>query len=359
MSRPTAAAVAFVAMAVLAGACSSGGDDTASAPETTVAEVSGAGSTGCAAAAAAEPDAERRVLVHDGVDREYDLSIPPGYDGTTPAPVIVDLHGFSSNAEQQSALSDLPAQAGARGYVVVTPQALEVDVPLTTGTIAATFWNIDPAAVLPGFEPADDLGFIDGVLDELSGELCIDPTSFYATGMSNGAGMTMALICGEDSRLAAAAPVAGANLVGTCEPGQSTPVLAFHGDADPLILYEGGPAVGQDYVVEPAEDRMAALADSAGCDQDPVLSTPFDDIESRTWPGCPDGLEFELTTVVDGGHTWPGSALAFDSDVEVPAGQSDFIEGFDFSSVAGHQTDNIEATSMILDFFDSHSGAVG
>lgn len=126
--------------------------------------------------------------------------------------------------------------------------------------------------------------------------------------MSNGAGMTMALVCGPDTRFAAAAPVAGVNLVGSCEPERFIPLRAFHGDTDPLIPADGGQVVAQNYEVVAVQDRMQDLADLANC-TGPVLETPFDDIEQRSWSGCDVGVEFVLTTVLGGGHTWPGSDL--------------------------------------------------
>lgn len=338
----------------MAGACSTESDE----PGTDAGD--GAASTApvgdevadCSPPRAAEPGMQRLVFDHDGTTRYFDLSVPDSYDGTTPAPLILDLHGFSSNAAQETALTAMPGRAGERGYVVVTPEALEVPVPLTTGTIDTTFWNIDPAAVRPGFEPADDIGFLDGLLDQLQEDLCIDADREYVTGISNGAGMTMALICRNGSRFAAAAPVAGVNLVGTCEPGEPTPLIAFHGDADPLIPYQGGLAVGQDYQVSAVEDRVSTLAELAGCEPDPTVQTPFDDIVTRTWTGCPEGLDHELVTVVNGGHTWPGTII--DSGAVDESGGAEVIAGFDFASIAGHQTTNIEATESILDFFDTH-----
>jgi poly(3-hydroxybutyrate) depolymerase len=94
----------------------------------------------------------------------------------------------------------------------------------------------------------------------------------------------------------------------------------------------------------------------AGCGPDPVVATPFDDIETRTWGGCPTGFEVVLTTVLGGGHTWPGATLDLSADADAPAGQAEFLEGFDFAAVAGHQIRNIEAPGMILDFFDAHAG---
>ena len=353
-SRVIVALSGIAALAVLVAGCSDDATDSAEPVDTSTPN--------------AEPECVRgdasgiteRTIEHDGETRRYLLSLPDGLDAEATAPLVVDLHGFSSNAPQQSMLSGLAEAAGERGYVVVTPQALEVDVPLTTGSLRTTFWNIDPAAVQPGFDPADDSGFIDALLDEIVEEQCIDVDRLYVTGMSNGAGMTMALVCGDTTRFAAAAPVAGVNLVGTCDPGRPIPLNAIHGDADPLIPVDGGEVVGQDYQVVPVEDRMQQLAEGAGCAA-PELDTPFPDIEVRQWSGCDDGVEYVLTTVIGGGHTWPGSNLLGDPAAAdpstLPEGQAEFLDGFDFSGVAGTPTENLAATEQILDFFDRHGGA--
>lgn len=361
----------ILAVLLLAGACSSSPDEPAD--ETNESDSTGDGSDStsadaqaeCSPARPADAGAEEVSFDDDGTERSYLLTVPPEYDGIAPAPLVLDIHGFSSNAAQQSALTGMPQAAGERGYVVVTPQALEIDVPLTTGSITTTFWNIDPAAVREGFEPVDDLGFLDALLDDVVETLCIDTSREFVTGMSNGAGMTMALICGDDTRFAAAAPVAGVNLVGDCEPGKSIPLLTFHGDADPLIPYQGGLVVGQDYEVAGVEERVGELAIAAGCDPEPSAEQPFEDISTTTWSGCGTSSDDEtsydisLTTVLGGGHMWPGADLSAFDATETPEGQTEFIEGFDFSGVAGNPTTSIDATQQILDFFDTHSSASG
>lgn len=363
-------------MLLLAGACSN--DPGESADETNQPEsgdTDGGESTGddvpadCSPGRPAETGTEQLTFDDDGTERSYRLTVPPAYDGVTPAPLLLDMHGFSSSATQQSALTSMPEVAGGRGYVVVTPQALEIDVPLTTGSLTTTFWNIDPAAVREGFEPVDDLGFLEALLDEVGDTLCIDGSREFVTGMSNGAGMTMALTCGERSRFAAAAPVAGVNLVGDCDPGESVPLLAFHGDADPLIPYDGGLVVGQDYEVVGVEARVAELASAAGCDPEPTIEQPFNDITTATWSGCGSAdrgssdvagsYEIALSTVLGGGHMWPGADLSAFDATAAPEGQAEFIEGFDFTGVAGNPTTSIDASQQIVDFFDAQGSADG
>ncbi len=40
------------------------------------------------------PGNHRRRLVSGGQERIYDVHIPPGYDGSTALPLVLDFHGF-------------------------------------------------------------------------------------------------------------------------------------------------------------------------------------------------------------------------------------------------------------------------
>ena len=187
--------------------------------------------------------------------------------------------------------------------------------------------------------------------------------------MSNGAAMSMAMACTTDDRFAAIGPVAGAVFVSDCTADQLTPTLAIHGDADVLAPYDGGDTLGFDLGLPSAVDQLSELAALDGCAGEPTVETIGDDVEHRVWPGCVeegDGA-VELYTVLDGGHTWPGSALSAEAATADESGsggndsaegdQADAVEdtfGFDLEEILGTPTQTIDATELILDFFDRH-----
>ncbi|MDG1881686.1 MAG: hypothetical protein P8I92_05260, partial [Schleiferiaceae bacterium] len=37
-------------------------------------------------------------IIHEGGSRDYQLYIPPGYNGTDPLPVVFNFHGFDDDA---------------------------------------------------------------------------------------------------------------------------------------------------------------------------------------------------------------------------------------------------------------------
>ena len=66
-----------------------------------------------------------RSLNVDATTRDYLLSIPPAYDASKHAPVILNFHGLGSNKEQQALYSGMNQKAATEGYVVITPDASE------------------------------------------------------------------------------------------------------------------------------------------------------------------------------------------------------------------------------------------
>ncbi len=110
-----------------------------------------------------------------GLERTYRLTLPDPRP-SEPAPVILNLHGAGSNATEQDLYSDLAVRGPARGFVVVTPD----------GTGQPRQWNIVVTT------QADDVAFIDDLLEDVAKRACIDPSRTYSTGMSSGAAMSSA-----------------------------------------------------------------------------------------------------------------------------------------------------------------------
>jgi polyhydroxybutyrate depolymerase len=285
-------------------------------------------SSGCGRRATARTTTKHVVV--DGVDREYLLSIPAGYDPSEPAPLVFDFHGLGSNMEEQAAYTNLDAVAGARGYVVVTPNGQD-------GVLRR--WSLQPSAAAN-----PDVAFVQAMLRTTARSLCIDRDRVFAAGMSNGAMFSTLLACALPGRFAAVAPVAGVNATAVCSAG--TPrvsVLAFHGTADPIVPYAGGAyfsgaAEGRLLGVpdaRPVDDVVAAWAAFDGCGTASSTASVADDVEHVTWPRCPKTGTVELYRVVGGGHTWPG-AIAIHSDR------------------LGETTESTSATELVLHFFDTH-----
>jgi polyhydroxybutyrate depolymerase len=179
--------------------------------------------------------AQMDSVFFDGAYRHYALHFPPQYDGSTPLPLVICLHGgFGSGLqfEEQSTLSEKSDEAG---FVAVYPNG--------TGYLLAPnlrFWNAGNCCGYAEEQNIDDVGFIEAMIDALVADYAIDATRVYSTGISNGAFMSYRLACELSDKIAAIAPVAGGMLVDECLPSSSVPIIHFQSFLDTSNPYTGG-----------------------------------------------------------------------------------------------------------------------
>lgn len=286
---------------------------TTTAPPTTVRTQAAVASAGCRAGATTAVTAERHDLSSGGQPRWYLLTTPQLADGAKPVPLVLDFHGLSEGATVHVQMTQFGRLAQAKGFVVAFPNGMGKPVQ----------WNIsDQSSANP------DLGFVTKVLDTIEADHCIDTTRVYATGLSDGALFSSLLACTMADRFAAVAPVAGVAMPKGCNPARPIPVLAFHGTADPILLFNGGIGDRLTQVLGGKSDIKttpttvptdlhgagypAAVADWAakdGCDAKATDTRVAKDLIRRTYR-CPAGVGVEFYIVEGGGHAWPGSALS-------------------------------------------------
>lgn len=223
-------------------------------------------------------------LQYGGVLRTVLVHVPPGYEGSSATPLVLNMHGFTSNPTQQIAFSGMNPVADAEGFLVAYPAGTD------------NSWNAGVCCGIAASGDVDDVGFLREVVAELSTQLCVDPTRVYATGMSNGGYMSHRLGCEASDLFAAVAPVAGAIGIPSCEAERPLPVVAYHGTEDNLVPYESG------------RDGAVEWAVSNGCGPDPTETTMYGKSRCERWTDCADGVEVELCTLEDMGHCWPGGS---------------------------------------------------
>jgi polyhydroxybutyrate depolymerase len=244
-----------------------------------------------------------------GGERTGVLSLPVDHDGTTAAPLIVDLHGHGSSGPRHESDSQLGARAADRGFVVITPDALG----------SPSRWNFDRRADGP-----DDYGFIDALVASYRSELCIDPQRVYVVGSSNGAAFAGLLVC-EGPRPFAAVAMVIATVIPGCLDVDPTPALTIRGTADTTVPYGASP--------NSALELVADLAARDGCPTPPTVDHPIDGVDRTAYGPCAGGAEVVLDTVVGGVHTWPGGTSA-----DKPGNSTASV--------------HFDATGEILDFFE-------
>ena len=239
-------------------------------------------------------------IMSGGIYRNYRLYIPAIYTGTTARPLIINMHGYGSNALQQQPYSNFMPISDTANFLMVYPN----------GTFSAgkQFWNsgLYPTGV-------DDIGFISHLIDSLKAKYNINLNRVYATGMSNGGFMSHTLACELSNRITAIASVTGSIFTtqygSYCHPNRPIPVMQVHGTADPTVPYAGNASQN----MEPIDTVVKYWVTKNNCN--PVAS--FSNVpntntadgctaEHYTYTGGTSGSSVELFKIIGGTHSWPG-----------------------------------------------------
>lgn len=272
--------------------------------------------------------AQYDTIPWDGLDRTYLVHLPEGYTGDEPLPLVIAMHGgvgSAFNIENQSGFS---MEADEENFIVVYPEGALSLFNIRT-------WNAGNCCAYAMDNDIDDVGFINALLDELIGELAVDDSRIYATGISNGGMMAYRLGCELSDRIAAIGPVAGTMVANNCNPTRPVPVIQFHSYLDENIPYEGGIGNGlSDHYNPPQDSVMMVWSQKDDCIS--IAETVVDNDEytyTRSYDcACLSEVQYYITA--DGGHSWPGGNP---------------------TAIGDDPSEYIDATSMMWDFFTQHT----
>ena len=289
---------------------------------------------------------KERVPVDD-VDRDYIVRLPKGYDAQRHYPVVILLHGMNQDADDMQRLTRFDELADKDGIISIYPIALHgrwnvgVHAPehraMTMGPGRhGRYGGGYPGGGYPGggggyprgggqqpqgqepsetrrAAPADDVTFINQMLDQLSNKFSVDVSRIYAVGLSEGGFMSMRLGCSLSDRIAAVAAV-GAAMPKTmiCLPSRPVPVLMLNGTSDPIVPYGGGTEHNLNVPTISVEDSAKAWSRIDRCEEKPektkLSATTKGGAETKVdaYNGCHGNAQVVLYSVKGGGNTWPG-----------------------------------------------------
>jgi polyhydroxybutyrate depolymerase len=224
------------------------------------------------------PGDQRITLTHGGIEREYEVHVPPSYTGTTRVPLVMTIHGAHNTIAMVKGWSKMNPVADANGFIVVYPQAVDC-------------WN--SGFTIGGCEAApDDVGFLKAIVAEVESHACIDPKQVYATGISNGSMMSQYLACEASDVFAAVAGVSGGAQCRNTVP-RPVPLFYVHGTEDKTIGYSGAQRTADAWVMRD------------GCSTTPMETYNMGSTKCVTYGACREGAEVVFCTVTGMGHCWP------------------------------------------------------
>lgn len=253
--------------------------------------------------------------------RDYILHVPPGYNASVPTPLALNLHGYTSNAQQQQFYSGFDSDADTAGYIVVYPNGI------------ANAWN--SGWNNPYYSGVDDVGFLSALIDTISESYNIDDCRVFSTGMSNGGFMSYRLACELENKIAAVASVTGSmtdSMMFYCQNTRAVAVMELHGTADNTVPYNGSAgftSVDENFNFWASRNTCIGAAITQDLpDTDPLDGATVTKIH---YTSCDASTELITFKINGGAHTWPGASLNI-----------------------GVTTQDISANSEILQFFNNH-----
>jgi len=260
--------------------------------------------TGCGKASPIQPGrtANQSIAVDPTVSkgssvRNYLVHVPVGYAGTRQVPVVLAFHGHGGDAAGEESATGFSHLANQDDFIAVYPQGLPDDQNLP-------FWASDG----PIDYGIDDALFVSNVLTQLQKDFCIDAQRIYATGFSNGGGMSGFLACKLAGRIAAFAPVSGNYYAwpGGCNPGRAVPILEIHGTADSVVPYAGIPAsVSPQWPLPPVPQWLQDWATRDGCAQRPLVFLQTPAVTGEHWVQCKANATVVHYRMEGEGHSLP------------------------------------------------------
>ena len=237
------------------------------------------------------PDAQ--ILVHDGETREYVLYVPNSYDGITAVPLMFNFHGYGGNASEYMSYADMRSLAESENFILIYPQGSTLN--------GSSHWN--PS--LPSNENksnADDLGFIEALINKLTIDYMIDMKRIYACGYSNGGMMSYGLASHKSNLIAAIGSISGVMIDTDVNPSHPMPVIKIHGTSDEVLPYNG--TSGEYNSVEATLEYWRNFNNT---NTTPMV-TSFNDngtvIEHFVYANGDNGATVEHYKVIEGGHVW-------------------------------------------------------
>jgi polyhydroxybutyrate depolymerase len=236
--------------------------------------------------------------------RPYTIHVPPGYQSSQPAPLLIMFHGYGVTGDIEEAYMDLSAASDTHGFLYAYSDG-------TLDKTGSRFWNATDACCDLYGMPVDDVQYFDAIVADIEAKYAVDRKRIFVVGHSNGAFMSHRLACDRTSTVAAIFSLAGAQWEDPtkCSPSGTVSVAEVHGDADMTIAYDGGSTSEGTYPAAPT--TIADWGQKNGCtgalaatgqtyDIDSTL--PGNETQVQAFQGCPAGIGVELWTVQGGAH---------------------------------------------------------
>ncbi len=254
--------------------------------------------------------------------RKYILYLPKGYEPTKTYPLVYNFHGGGMTATEQMFYSGMNQTADKHGFIVVYPSGINAD------------WNV-------GFDMSykngtNDVGFIQALTDTLKKKYSVNSKAIFATGLSRG-GFFCHRLASEMPKVFAAVASIGGPLPDSVKfynrSAERVSIMQVSGTEDKIVDYNGknlaySSAISTfDYWV--THNRLSINTErrkSFNSNKKDGTTVSIREVKD-------DFSSIILVSIINGGHTWPGS------------------DSFNIGYPLGKTTSDIEINEFMWDFF--------
>jgi polyhydroxybutyrate depolymerase len=236
--------------------------------------------------------------------RPVTVHVPDSYDPARPAPLVVALHGYTSDAKELETYLRLTPESDRRGFVYAYPEG-------STDDRGDRFWNATDACCAFSSPEPDDSRYLGELISTIQGSYRIDRARVYLIGHSNGGFMAFRMACDHADQITAIVSLNGAswNDAARCRPSEPVSLLAIHSSTDETVAFDGGVIDGAAYpsaattVAQWLGYNRCAEAGRDAPALDLVTDLPAAETSVRTYvQGCAGGSTVQAWTINSGTH---------------------------------------------------------
>jgi polyhydroxybutyrate depolymerase len=281
----------------------------------------GAGGGGTCSTTTLKVGDNNASVTSGGESRTFIVHIPTGYTGSSPVPAIIDFHPLGGSGSSQEGSSGWKAKCDSVGCIVVFPDS-------SKSKASDNSWNAGYCCTNAEKNQVNDVQFARDIIKYLQANTCVDSKRIYASGGSNGGGMTYRMACEAADVIAAVAPVdfrcvTGKDPLATavsatnqtacmCNLPRPIAVVAWDEKADTSIVPYGGgqtPSLATDCPPNgscvgigfaSAQVNAQIWASFDGCTGS-AAADPNNSL-CQTWSSCQSGTTVSLCSTTSGGH---------------------------------------------------------